>query len=120
MSACLDPDLQPTDRLLDVWARDDRQGGGGPHPLVTLALLHDGEVLGGAPLSPDDVMIVVDKAYLSSPPRVQAFLRVWYKSPDAAPTKARRLGISRSALYVEWKATLWFMRGSLRARGLHV
>jgi hypothetical protein len=119
MSATLDPDLQPVDQLLDAWARDARQGqGGGMHPLERLRLLHDGVVLGGEQLSNDEILILVDRVYLDSPPRTKALLDVWYKSSSPAQVKAHRLGISRAALYTHWRATLWFFRGALRSRGL--
>jgi hypothetical protein len=65
-------------------------------------------------------MIAVDQAILRSPERVKAVITVWYKNRGPAEVKAKRLGISRAALYIHWKAALWFLRGALRARGLAV
>jgi hypothetical protein len=119
MTAQLDPDLIKIDQLLDAWARDGRPGqGGGMHPLERLRLIHDGVVLGGDRLSNDEIMILLDQAYLTSPPRTKALLDVWYKSSSPAQVKAHRLGISRAALYTHWRAALWYLLGVLREKGL--
>ena len=122
MTAQLDPELVPVDQLLDAWARDAREGGqgGGMHPLERLRLIHDGAVLGAAQLSNDEIMILVDRAYLDSPPRTKALLSAWYKSSAPAQVKAHRLGISRAALYTHWRAALWYLRGALRTKGLTI
>lgn len=121
MTAQLDPELVPTDNLLDAWARDGRQGqGGGMHPLEIMRLLHEGAVLGADKLSTDEILILVDKTYLASPARTKALIDVWYKSPAPVTVKAKRLGISRAALYVQWRAVLWYVRGALRAQGLGI
>jgi hypothetical protein len=120
MAVKLDPELTATDALLDAWSRDGKFGiGGGMHPLEVMRLLHEGEAL-SPQLSNDEVMIIVDQTVLRSPPRVKAFVTNWYKSNAPAQVKAHRLGISRSALYVEWKAVLWFMRGCFRSKGISV
>lgn len=123
MTATIDPELVAVDKLLDAWARDAREGGqgGGMHPLERLRLLHDGAVFGSdAPMSNDEILIIVDRAYLMCPVRTRAVLSAWYKSQAPAEVKARRLGISRTALYTHWKSALWFIRGVLIARGLRV
>lgn len=121
MTVKLDQELAPTDQLLDAWARDGRQGqGGGMHPLEVMRLLHEGQVLGSDKLSTDEILIIVDKTYLTSPVKTKALIDVWYKSSAPAQVKAKRLGISRAALYTHWKAVLWYFRGALRAQGLHV
>lgn len=121
MRTALDPALQPTDRLLDIWSREDRAiGSGGLHALEVMRLLHEGQVLGPDQLSNDAVMIIVDQSILKSPADVQAFLKVWYKSPAPSHVKADRLKISRAALYTRWHAMLWYMRGTFRGKGLQV
>ncbi len=121
MAAQLDPALQPTDRLLDIWARDDRPvGSGGLHPLEVMRLLQEGQVLGPESLTNDQVMIIVDQAILRSPADVQDFLKVWYKQPTPVIVKAQRLGVSRTGVYELWRNRVWFMRGMFRAKGLAV
>jgi hypothetical protein len=121
MTASLDPELQPVNQLLDAWARDAREGqGGGMHPLERLRLLHDGAVLGGERLSNDEILILVDRVYLDSPPRTKALIDAWYKSNSPVQTKAYRLGISRTTIYRHWNITLSYFRGALRARGLMI
>jgi hypothetical protein len=121
MPAQLEADLAPTDQLLDAWARDGREGqGGGMHPLEVMRLIHEGAVLGADKLSTDEILILVDKTYLASPARTKALIDVWYKSPLPVTVKAKRLGISRAAMYTQWKAMLWYFRGALRSSGLIV
>lgn len=126
MSATIDPELVGVDSLLEAWARDAREGGqgGGMHPLERLRLLQLGAVFvagGERAMSNDEIMIIVDRAYLLCPERTRAILTVWYKSGNApAEVKARRLGISRNTLYAQRRAALWFIRGILIARGLRV
>lgn len=121
MTVKIDPELVAVDRILDAWARDARDtgAGGGMHPLERLRLLHDGAVF-GSKMSNDEIMIIVDRAFLMCPVRTQAILSVWYRSNAPAQVKAHRLGISRTALYNHWRAALWFIRGALVARGLRV
>jgi hypothetical protein len=121
MTVALSSELVPTDNLLDAWARDRWQGlGGGLHPLEVMRLLHEGVALGEEKLSTDDILIIVDQAYLRSPPKTKALVSVWYQDRGAVVTKAKRLGISRSALYTEWRATLHYFRGVFRTKGLKV
>lgn len=120
MAQQLTPELETTDRLLDVWGRDGRYGvGGGLHPLVVLEQVMSGEIAPST-MSADDVMIVIDQCVLRSPDRVRRLLHLWYRTPAPSSVKAARLGISRTALYTQWNAALWFMRGSFRGAGLHV
>jgi hypothetical protein len=121
MTSNLDPELVATDQLLDAWARDARRGtGGGMHPLERLRLIHDGVILGPPEMSNDDILMIVDRAYLECPEKTRALISIWYKSNAPAQVKAHRLGISRAALYSHWRAALWFLRGLLRGRGLSV
>ncbi len=120
MTARLDPQLESTNRLLEIWGRDERAGSGGLHPLYAAELLSKGEQLGGAPLAPDDVMVIVERTVLSSPGPTRALLKVWYRSNDAAEVKARRLGLSRATLYVHWNHALHYVRGRLHEAGLMV
>lgn len=120
--ARIDPDLETVDRLCDIWSKDGYYTGTGEaglHPLEVMRLLSDGEVLGGK-LSDDQVMIAVDQSILKSPPRIRSVLTVWYKHPGPAEVKAKRLSISRRALYTEWKMALVHLRATLRERGLAV
>jgi len=117
----IDPDLEATDRLLDVWSLDRYDEGGrrGLHPLEVMRLLNDGEVL-GEKISNDEVMIIVDQSVLRAPRRVRATVEVWYRGSGPAEVKAKRLGISRAALYSEWKMSVAYMRATFRSKGLAV
>lgn len=121
MRRSIDPVLQATDRLLDIWSRDDRGiGGGGLHPLEAMRMLNDGQVLGPEQLTNDEVMIIVDQSILRSPVDVQAFLKIWYRNPSPVRIKAQRIGISPRTIYTRWNANLHYMRGMFRGRGLLV
>lgn len=118
----IDPELQTVDRLCDAWARDGyygSMGSGGMNPLEVLRLLAEGQVIGGA-VSNDEIMIAVDQSILKAPARYKSTLTVWYKTPHPVEVKAKRLGLSRTALYTEWKMALAYLRGALHARGISV
>jgi hypothetical protein len=117
----IDPDLEATDRLLDIWSMDRYEGGErrGLHPLEVMRLLHDDE-LPGEKISNDEVMIIVDQAVLRAPRRVRATVEAWYRGSGPAEVKAKRLGISRAALYSEWKMSVAYMRATFRSKGLAV
>lgn len=120
--AKIDPDLETTDRLCDIWSRDGNYlpaDGQGMHPLEVMRLLNEGEVLGGK-LSDDEVMIVLDQSIIRAPARYKSTITVWYRHRGPAEVKAKRLGVSRSALYVEWRVALTYLRATLRAKGLAV
>jgi hypothetical protein len=117
----LQPELQATDRLLEIWGKDGRQGrGGSMHPLEALRLIHDGVVL-GAEMTNDKVMIVVEETVLHSPVDVRAFLFEWYRRPPRpSHIVAKNLGISRTQLYEFRKQKVSYVRGALNSRGLRV
>lgn len=115
----LDDQLQGVNSLAIRWARGERTSV--PlHPLEAIRLLHDGAVLGGGPIpTPDDIM-AFDRCFNEGSPRDRAIIRVWYQSGGSAAQKASRLGISRAAIYTEWKSTLSYFRGWLRAHGIDI
>lgn len=115
----LDPELAPVDELAERWSkvRDETRS---RHPLETIRLMHDGAVLGGHnPPMADDVL-AFDQAYTKSPPRYKSLIAVWYKGHGPSAQKAKRLGISRTRLYTEWKYALHYIRGQLRSQGVTI
>ena len=116
-AARLDPQLAPIDRLASRWACGDREHGS-LHPLEAIRLLHDGAVLGGGPIPSSIDLLKFDECFIASAPRDQAIIVVWYRSGGSSEQKAKRLGISRASLYIEWGRTLCYFRGWLRAHGI--
>ena len=119
MKTELDQEIKPIDNLAVRYYQfsHDRAP---MHPLERLRLLHDGAVLGGAPLDMPNDLLAFDQIFARAPQFTKAVMDVWYKSPAPANVKASRLHISRAALYMHWKSSLWYFRGGLHARGLTI
>lgn len=119
--AKLDSELQQIDEVARLWSRMTFDGTPmSSSPIARAMAEAEGAALpGGEEWMPESV-IAFDNALAKSPERVRLFVRVWYKQPGTSDTRASRLGISRSALYFEWKSTLWFLRGMLISRGVSV
>ncbi len=120
MAVALTEDLRATDKLCDQWARERRV----PNEslkctLYNMALVKEGVVLDG-PHEMSDNSLLVDRIYLSSPPKEQSILVVWYGDSAPVPIKAKKLGISRAQLYIVWKEVLWYVRGRLHGFGVSV
>lgn len=115
----LDSELEPVDRLAGRWASGDRPTGS-LHPLEAIRLLHDGAVLGGGHIPTPDDVLKFDECYMQSSVRDRSLITVWYTTGGSSEQKAKRLGISRATLYVEWKRTLSYFRGWLSAHGIDI
>lgn len=115
----LDDELLPVNSLAVRWASGERPHGS-LHPLEAIRLLHDGAVLGGGSIPTPDDLLKFDECFMQSSPRDRSVISVWYKTGGSSDQKARRLGISRATLYVEWKRTLSYFRGWLRAHGIDI
>jgi hypothetical protein len=115
----LDARLIGVDRLATRWAKDE-QGTRKLHPLEAIRLLHDGAVLGGGPIPTPADIIKFDDCHRQSPPHDRAVIHIWYRTHAVAQVKADRLGVSRASLYIEWKNSLAYYRGWLRANGLDI
>jgi hypothetical protein len=84
-----------------------------------MRLKKEGQVL-GLDVADEEALFHVDQAILRSPARIKSVLTVWYKNSGPAEVKAKRLGISRRALYTEWKMALVHLRATLLERGMSV
>jgi hypothetical protein len=115
----LDQQLVKVDGLAARWACGERPAGT-LHPLEAIRLLHDGAVLGGGPIPTSEDLLKFDECYVQSSQQDRAVISVWYKTGGSADQKAKRLGISRATLYVEWKRTLSYFRGWLRAHAIDI
>jgi hypothetical protein len=116
----LDADLESVDNLAQRWSCGERPPHS-MHPLERIQLLHDGAVLGGSgPIPTPDDLLKFDACFIQSSMRDRSIITVWYTTGGSAEQKAKRLGISRATLYVEWKRTLSYFRGWLRAHGIDI
>ena len=119
MSAQLDPALVGIDSLIERWARLDR-----PtrqlHPLEAMRLMRDGAVLGGGSGEVSDDVAAFDRCYCDAPEGKRALVTAIYCRRAPMSTIAGRLGISRSTLYAEWRASLEFFKGAMWAKGYKV
>jgi len=115
----MDSRLKATDALADRWARS-RYEGGTLHPLAAIQLLHDGAVLGGGCGQMSDDVLAFDQVYAKAPRHEKAVIHVWYCLGGSAAQKAKRLGIGRTTLYLEWKVALQYMKTELRLRHIDV
>ena len=115
----LSPELESVDRLAVRWASGDRSSGS-LHPLEAIRLMRDGATFGGGKIpTPEDIM-KFDQCFIGSSGRDKAIISVWYRTGGSADQKAKRLGISRASLYIEWGRTLSYFRGWLRAHAIDI
>ena len=114
-----DPELKRTDALAYRWSRItyDRPK---MHSLEVIRLMKDGAVLGGNLGVMGDDVLAFDQCYAVAPIKYKTFVSVWYKGDGSSLQKAKRLGMSRTSLYLEWKKTLCFFHGALLTRGLDI
>lgn len=119
--ASIDPDLVRVDQLCDAWSRDGNYipTRSSLHPLEAMRLKREGELL-GIDVADEEALFHVDQVILKSPARIRTVITVWYKNPGPADVKAKRLGLSRAALYIEWRMALVHLRAVLMERGVAV
>lgn len=118
-SSGLDERLKAIDAIADRWSQS-RYERGSLHPLAAIQLLHDGAVLGGGDDDIGDDVAAFDQAYSKAPVHEKAVIHVWYCTGGSAAQKAKRLGIGRTTLYLEWKVALQYMKGELRLRHINI
>lgn len=117
----IDPGIEPVDELAKLWASVTRDG----VPLSSNAIARaiaeaEGAALPGGEEWIADSVLAFDRCLAQSPVRVRLLIDVWYRRDGTSDTRAAKLGISRAALYTEWKATLWFLRGVLIGSGTKI
>jgi hypothetical protein len=117
--AKLDPHLRGVDELASRYYQRLYQ----PkplHPLEAMRLMHDGAVLGGVPTPMAEDELAFDRIRASAAERDRATLDCWYGHSGSSAQKAKRLGISRTTLYLLWKTALSYFRGHLHGRGFDI
>lgn len=106
----LDPELVPVDRLLRRWAVSIGDG-------LPSEEWQDNPKARVPPLD-DTTAILVDRIVLAAPGRTRRMVKLWYKSNQPREVIAGIIGVARSAVYVEHKAALWYVRGACRGAGI--
>lgn len=96
----LQPELQPTDRVLLRWGESG--GTGLPNPDAEIRETHYDPL-------PPDLQEKVDDIVGGSP--WVSFTRKWYRTNLTAKALAEEMCISRVQLYADWRSALWYYRG---------
>lgn len=104
----LSPALQSTHRLLLRWGEGG--GSGLPNPEANVRELHYDPL-------PPDLHEKVDDIIEGSP--WEALMRRWYRTSLNGQELADEMRISRTQLYADWRAALWYFRGRFEASGLY-
>ncbi len=105
----LQPELQPTHRLFLRWAESG--GSGIPNPDCDRRVLHFD------PLPVDEEYRITEMVNCSP---WETLIRKWYASTKDSQALADELQISRTQLYNDWRAALWYYRGRLESAGFDV
>lgn len=110
----LDPELIPTDRLLDRWAVAQ----GSDDLMLKWA---DEAPRSRPPPLDDDTAIIVDRIVMHSPVQTRKFVCRWYLRPNEPMCiLARALGIHRDSVLMRWRSSLWAMRREFLVQALDV
>lgn len=104
----LQPALQPTDRILLRWAESG--GTGLPNPDAERRETHYDPL-------PPDLQTRVDEIVDGSPWKLLAVK--WYRTTLDRRALANELHLSKTQLYEDWKALLWYFRGRFEGAGIY-
>jgi hypothetical protein len=116
----VDDVLKPIDVLCEQWKEQAFDWPPtGATPIYRGMKQREGAALPGGPPVMTDAVQMLDRV-LASSPREHMFIVVWYVHGGSISQKGHRLGISRSQMYIEHKATLGYLRGRLHSQGLNV
>lgn len=108
----LDIELMPTDWILQRWAVS--VGDGLP------SAKWDDATSSPPPVLDDETAVVVDRLILSTPPPVQAFIRIWYKTTTPLASIASHFSLSLRGVYMRWNSILQHLCAMFRAVGIQV
>lgn len=108
----LDPELVPTDRMMQRWAVS--VGSGLPQDVEGW----DDKPISKPPPLDDETAITVDRIVQQLGEKYRRLAVSWYKSAKPRQSIAYELAIPRSSMYLEWRAMLWYLRGRFQGAGL--
>jgi hypothetical protein len=106
----LDPELVPTDRIMQGWAA----GSGSGLPSEKW----DDRPKSRAPPLDADTFLVVEGIYVRLPAKYKTLVHSWYRTPVPRSAIARSMGLPRTSVYLEWRSVLWYLRGRLHGAGV--
>lgn len=104
----LQPALQPADRILLRWG--ENEGTGMPNLEAETRETHYD------PLPPD---IQTKVGVIVTGCAWEILVRKWYRTTLTAQQLADEMCVSRSQLYADWRAALWYLTGRFEAEGVH-
>jgi hypothetical protein len=104
----LEPQLQETNRILLRWGESG--GTGLPNPEADQRETHYDPL-------PPDLQERVDDTVGDSP--WETLMRKWYRTSLDRKTLAKELRISRTQLYADWRAALWYYRGRFESERIY-
>lgn len=70
-----------------------------------------------SPLS-DQMAIVVDQLVLRSGKKTRQLIGYWYRTPLPKTAIAKKIGVDRDTIYLQWNSALWYFRGQFVASPL--
>lgn len=98
----LESELVPVDRILQRWAVSIGEG----FPSEEW----DDRRLSLPPPLDDELSVIVDREVMHAPPKTRRVIFEWYRTPMPAEALARKMELSRYAVYVTWRLALNYMR----------
>lgn len=108
----LDPELAPTDMIMQRWAVSVGDG------LPEEGAWND-EPHANVPPLDDATAIVVDRLIMHQLlPRYRRLAFRWYKSRQPREVIAAEMGLSRTSLTLERRSMLWYLRGLFHGKGI--
>lgn len=108
----LDPELAPTDMIMQRWAVSVGDG------MPTEGEWND-EPQAKVPPLDDETAIIVDRLIMHQLlPRQRKFAFRWWKSRLPREVIAEELGLSRTSLTLERRSLLWYLRGLFQSKGI--
>ena len=102
MSAHIVSELKSTDWILERWAVSV---GDGLYDAPWDDVPHS-----RAPPLNDQTAIVVDQLVMRSGDNTKRLIGYWYRTNLAKTVIAKKIGVSREAIYQRWNAALWYFR----------
>jgi hypothetical protein len=104
----LEPQLQETNRILLRWGEGG--GSGLKNPEADIRETHYDPL-------PPDLQERVDDMVGDSP--WETLMRKWYRTSLDRKALAKELRVSRTQLYADWRAALWYYRGRFEANRIY-
>lgn len=117
----LDESLKGIDALCERWAIQTKDYyGGSASSIWKIMREREGAGMSGGGLIISADVLCLESVLVDAEDRYLLMVKVWYGSTSSVDQKAKRLGMSRTELYGQWRRTLEYLRGRLHAIGVNV